>query len=156
MSEGQYGPRAMRLAHGEADGYMPLNLGGLRPTSPWAELLGFEDECRQACLAPRLMLLTLRPEDRFAGRDGMKLAVGSTDAARTFENREDLRERCRVTSNRSGRCHPEDRGFHRAPRFGLCGQRGDRDTVEETFTRREGGIGREAQSFHLAAQMLRG
>jgi hypothetical protein len=78
----------------------------------------------------------------------MKFAVGSTYATRTFENREDLRERRRVTTKAATGCHPEDRGSHWAAACGLCGQRSDRDTVEHAFTRRKGGLGRKTQSLH--------
>src|SRR3954454_11565230 len=105
------------LVHDDAGGFRPLNcirrvfrpqstpsdrkLRQLRRMPPRLEPLCFEHQSRQARLGLRLMLFTFRPEDRLASGDGMKLAVGSTYVTRTFENREDLRGRCRVTSDPS-------------------------------------------------------
>ena len=46
--------------------------------SPRAQFLCFEDQRRQARLALRFMLFTLRPEDCLACSDWMKFAVSST------------------------------------------------------------------------------
>jgi len=49
------------------------------------------------------VLLTRYPEHGFAGADRLKFALRSTDSAGTFEYREDLRERGRVTPEPSVR-----------------------------------------------------